>query len=131
MLLQNQTKKQAIYDHKPYTVTEVKGTQITARKGEKVRTRDSKKFKKVSLKQKKNYGATREHPPQDEDDTPGILNSMISTPALTANGGAVTNAQVAPAIMPADRFPNRHLLVDTTLRPGDRHRQQPDRFVAK
>ena len=47
LLLQNKTKSKPQYDPDPYTVTKVQGSHITARRREKVRTRDSKKFKKI------------------------------------------------------------------------------------
>lgn len=48
ILLQKKDKSNPQYDPRPYSVTKVNGTQITAARGMKVRTRDAKKFKRVA-----------------------------------------------------------------------------------
>ena len=60
LLLQKPTKSHSRYDQDPYTVTDVHGTQITATRNGKVRKRDSKKFKKVTIKAPTNYAALRQ-----------------------------------------------------------------------
>ena len=57
LLLQKPTKSHSRYDPDPYTVTDVHSTQITATRNGKVRKRDSKKFKKVTIRAPTNYAA--------------------------------------------------------------------------
>ena len=55
LLRQKKIKSQPQYDPKPYSVTEVTGTQITATQGSKVRIRDAQKFKKIHKSKQSNY----------------------------------------------------------------------------
>ena len=49
LLLQKNTKSKPQYEPKHYTVTEAIGTQITAKQGDKIRIRDTQKFKKTQI----------------------------------------------------------------------------------
>ena len=59
MLLQKQSKLHSRYDHKPYTVQEVQGTQILATQGLKIRKRDAQYFKKLVRREPTNYDNIR------------------------------------------------------------------------
>ena len=59
LLLQKKTKSQPQYNPTPYQVTKVRGTQITAARGDEIKTRDAQKFKKVQLQANNNYGELR------------------------------------------------------------------------
>ena len=134
LLLQKTTKSKPRYDPDPYTVTKVLGSQITATRGEKIRVRDSKKFKKVSLRPAKNYQSQRQHVTAEEEAEFDLLNP-IGTPAPTAAAATNTQAaaantnQAAPNIN--NRYPNGYLIADPTLNRRGRQRQQPDRFVPR
>ena len=60
------TKNKSPYDPEPYKVTKVKGTQITATRGKEIKTRDSKMFKKIKLREKK-YTFRRGDRQEEED----------------------------------------------------------------
>ena len=49
------TKYTTPYDPVPYTVIEVHGSQITARRGEEIKIRDSQRFKRVELSKRKTF----------------------------------------------------------------------------
>ena len=51
LLKQKSTKRSPPHDPNPYTVTDVQGTQITATREGKVKTRDSQRFKQVETPQ--------------------------------------------------------------------------------
>ena len=55
LLLQKQSKTKSRYDPEPFEVIQTQGTQITARRGDTIRKRDSQKFKKIDCKPGKNY----------------------------------------------------------------------------
>ena len=60
LLGRRQTKLDSPYDPDPYTVTQVHGTQVVARRGEQQKTRDSQYWKKVNTVPRKDYTAIRE-----------------------------------------------------------------------
>ena len=68
LLGRKQTKLDSPYDPLPYTVTQVHGTQIVARRGDQQKTRDSQYWKKVDTKQRKDFTAIRERGFRREDD---------------------------------------------------------------
>ena len=59
LLLQQAGKTKPRYDPMSYKVIKVIGTQITAKRGEKVMTRDAQKFKKVAITKAHNYQGER------------------------------------------------------------------------
>lgn len=60
LLLQRKNKSTPQYDPRPFTVTHTKGSQITATRRDKVRTRDAKKFKRYNPTQPpRSYGIQR------------------------------------------------------------------------
>ena len=77
-LLQHQSKTKSRYDPVPYKVIKVQGTQITATRGDQVRQRDAKKFKKVYTFPPTNYRRGR-CPIVAHRDTPMTL-IVISLP---------------------------------------------------
>lgn len=60
LLGRKQTKLTSPYDPAPYTVTQVHGTQIVARRGDQQKTRDSQYWKKVDTVPRKDFTAIRE-----------------------------------------------------------------------
>ena len=59
LILQRQSKTHSRYDPEPYRVTEIWGSQIKAVRGDKVRLRDAKMFKKVVIQDPRAYHHTR------------------------------------------------------------------------
>ena len=59
LLLQKGSKTHSRYDPEPYRVTAVQGSQITAVRGDKIRLRDAKMFKKVVVKDPRTYHNVR------------------------------------------------------------------------
>jgi hypothetical protein len=97
LILQPVTKTQSRYDPDPYRVTRVRGSQITANRGNKVRTRDAKKFKKVTTVPPANYREQRNplilHPASSDFGfdfgAPGVHNQAARNhQALVATGTA-------------------------------------------
>ena len=146
LLLQRQTKSQSRYDPNPYTVTDVQGTQITAIRKDKIRKRDAKKFKKVKLKAPHNYAATR-HPRilyhhEDEDYEYNLEasqtnpNNHLATPnptypiphSITQPAPERLTITTVPGAHKVYHYPNKHLIVDTTLNRQNRVRHQPQRY---
>ena len=60
LLSQKKTKTQPPYDPDPFTVTEVKGHQITANRGHKTLTRDAQKWKRIRPRTKPDYETRRQ-----------------------------------------------------------------------
>ena len=60
LLKQKTTKSTPPYDPLSYTVTEVRGHQITAERDQQKRTRDAQKWKKVEIRQPTNYQRIRQ-----------------------------------------------------------------------
>ena len=59
LLKQKSTKRHPPYDPDPYTVTTIRGHQITACRGSQKKTRDAQKWKKVSIRTPTNYNDIR------------------------------------------------------------------------
>ena len=91
LLLQKATKSKSIYDPRPYQVTEVQGTQITAKRGSAIKRRDAQKFKKVDSSVQRNYRRMRE-PLIVHTGEPDMIEGGEQTPQVRPNG----NHQVRP-----------------------------------
>ena len=110
LLLQKQTKSQPRYDPEPYTIINIQGTQTTAKREDKVRTRDAQKFKKVELQNPKDYNSQRE--PLDQHKADEEFSHDIPT-------------SITPSILPE---PNReqHAAQNTvTMQPTDEQAVYP------
>ena len=129
LLLQKQSKTQSRYDPQPYRVVEVQGTQITAVRGDKIRKRDSKLFKKILPGVPTNYKNIRQ--PLDlhgdnqdlhygEQDLRPPQGPAGYTPPPSPPREAEERVVVAPGNMPQRapaggrgqrqyEYPNRHL----------------------
>ena len=133
LLPQKKSKTQPQYDPDPYTVTKVMGTQITATRGQKSRTRDAQKFKKVVRKQKRNYKSQRQQKIPEEETGIDLLNP-IGVPPTTPPVEPLTshNHTTPPAVnevVLASRYPNGYFIADPSLDRHQRQRQQPERFT--
>ena len=99
-----QTKLKSPYDPDPYTVLEVHGTQIVARRREKLRSRDAQFWKKVDTEPRRDFTALKQRGIRREDD----YLPDIGPPGLTPPSTVVSTS--APAVTPdsPDRLdPNR------------------------
>ena len=114
LLLQRQSKTKSRYDPVPYKVIKVQGTQITATRGNQVRQRDAKKFKKVYTFPPTNYRrgrcpivAHRDTPITFDSDQPA--NNLTGTDTTT--GPTPEPTRTTPAPRPQAQQPpdlNRH-----------------------
>lgn len=68
LLGRKQTKLKSPYDPAPYTVIQVHGTQIVARRGEQQKTRDSQYWKKVDTVPRRDFTAIRQRGFRRDDD---------------------------------------------------------------
>ena len=116
LLSQRKTKVTPPYDPEPFTVIELKGHQITARRGEKTITRDAQKWKKFTPRIKPDYKTLRENLEEDYSDSnsdldwessPAADESMASTPESTANSQGESNERTAVESSPPRRYPIR------------------------
>ena len=116
LLLQKTSKTKSRYDPRPYEVTAVHGTQITAERGSETKRRDAQKFKKVDSSVQMNYRRMRE-PLIVHTGEPDIIE--VSDPQLPHEGVALNgnNLQIEvneqpqeaafPVPHPVPEFPNR------------------------
>ena len=141
LLIQKESKTQSRYDPDPYTVTEVRGHQITAVRGNKTRLRDAKLFKKVSAEPARNYHEAR-YPLQlhgNRDEFTWDIAGGVPAPQPVANAPIrqPENQNVGVGAHQQQqrrqhRYPNQHLEpnIDVTLQPGARRRQPPRAYDA-
>ena len=143
LLLQKASKTKSIYDPKPYEVTEVHGTQITAQRGSETKRRDAQKFKKVDTSVQNNYRRMREPlivhtgepdmiecgaPDQHAERVLAHGNNAAEPVPVHANRG-----RTAERARPRYRYPNGLLdpNVDVTLNRGQRKREPKRRYDAE
>ena len=113
LLGRKQSKLDSPYDPLPYTVTQVHGTQIVARRGDQQKTRDSQYWKKVDTRQRKDFTAIRERGFRRKDDyLPDIGPAAAAQPpgepeTITADPPAHQGVQQAyrtPARQPREKW---------------------------
>lgn len=99
LLRQKSTKKNPPHDPDPYTVTDVQGTQITAVRHGRPKTRDSQRFKRVASPQPSRFrnlpSILQSNPPEDSD--PDIGPPRTTLPAPTSHPPAHAPQQDARA----------------------------------
>ena len=89
LLKQKPSKRTPPYDPHPYTVTVVRGHQITGSRGNQKRTRDAQKWKKVSIRTPINYNQQREESRRREhSDNDEIVDFVRKPPVLAPAGQA-------------------------------------------
>ena len=103
LLGRKQTKLTSPYDPAPYTVTQVHGTQIVARRGDQQKTRDSQYWKKVDTVPRKDFTAIRERGFRREDD----YLPDIGPPAAVQPQDAPADTPAAQGVQQAPRTPAR------------------------
>ena len=87
LMRQKSTKKNPPHDPDPYTVTDVQGTQITASRHGRVKTRDSQRFKKVPATQPPRFRnlPSSLQTPQHSDSDPDIGPARVILPPNAAH----------------------------------------------
>ena len=108
LLKQKSTKSTPPYDPAPYTVTEVRGHQITANREHQRKTRDAQKWKNIKIRQPTNYKRIREEQARRElhhhHEDP--LDIGIPRPNAMAPPPSAANTQEGP-VMVENRTPPR------------------------
>lgn len=132
LLLQRKTKANPQYDPMPYKVVKVIGTQIKAVRGDKTRVRDAKKFKKVALQPRPNYGTPRDYGEMEEIDMfpPPAENGQPHLEEPDGNQHQPENGP--PRRQHQFRYPNGLLdpNIDILLPRDARNRRAPQRYEA-
>ena len=115
LILQRQSKTHSRYDPEPYRVTEIWGSQIKAVRGDKVRLRDAKMFKKVVIQDPRAYHHTRypldlgEGAPftYNGDEDLGLAAGAVPTPPPSPQPGVPLQGprHPAPASLPQRPLP--------------------------
>ena len=120
LLKQKSTKRNPPYDPDPYTVTAIRGHQITARRGRQQKTRDAQKWKIVTIRTATNYNEIRDNERKQQLRNPHEDIFDIEGPQEEAPPGGeaegITTAipdQVSQTVR--HRYPRRE-------------RQEPDRY---
>ena len=120
LLKQKKTKMNPPYDPHKYTVTAVRGHQITATREGKTITRDAQKWKRYTEREKKEYkkqqlAAKADINSSDDDTAMSEIWEPTSTDQDVSVSGNRPNAQPTTARQESRRYP-------------DRQRSKPDRY---
>ena len=120
LLLQKESKTKSRYEPDPYQVTVVQGTQITAVRGNKIRRRDAKKFKKIDIREQRNYRDAREPLDLHRGDQADF--------SITDSDSEETAGATAAALVhqPRGQRPETHMANPVQRRPEARHHRYPN-----
>ncbi len=135
LLLQKESKLNSRYDPRPYTVTTVQGTQITATRGSQIRKRDAKLFKKIpercAFSGRQIVGQGDDEFGYDPEDFAGD-NTHTATAPIRQEPSIPDNTVGRQTEGRTYRYPNGHLTpnIDMTLQRWARHRRPTERYQA-
>ena len=131
LLSQKKTKMKPPYDPDPYTVTDVRGHQITAERGGKFFTRDAQKWKHYKATEQPDYSirketVTRE---EEEDDTGFGCEEMKSGTNQIEDPTSLSEAEANEG---GEEIPNEEIHEEQGVIPArrnpQRNRQPPQRY---
>ena len=140
LLKQKKSKRNPPYDPDPYTVIEIRGHQITAVRDQTLKTRDSQRWKKVTITPNVDYQQMRQRRYQPTDSDNDILdmaeldkNTTVVDVEQHRNDRRATSPINTPQIgndvegLELQRIPERRALSTRSRRPPPRYRD----YIAK
>ena len=96
LLKQKQTKNNPPYDPRPFTITNVRGHQITGKRNSKLVTRDAQKWKKLRTKKEK-HEATAGSDESSDEDVWGDFSNQSKPPSSAVHLNHPNSGNVPPS----------------------------------